>query len=87
MQRISKHPASCRQKTELPPLDLPELRRQLVALRSRHSHKKRATTLINRLLVKIAYLHEPENKAHERRLQSLIAKTIQTVEEIDSHSS
>jgi hypothetical protein len=71
----------------LSPIDLLEIRRQLMALRSLHSHEPRATSLINSVLAKIAHLHEPESKAHEKRLQNLIAKTIQNVEQIASHSS
>jgi hypothetical protein len=70
---------------ELQSIDLLEVRRQLIALRLLHSHEPRATTLINRVLAKIAHLHEPESKAHEKRLQNLIAKTIRNVQKIAFH--
>jgi hypothetical protein len=86
--RVLLRQASFGKKTKLrPPIDLLEVRQQLTAWRSLHSNEKRATTLINRVLAKIAHLHEPENEAHKKRLQNLIAKTIQTLEDIAFHSS
>ncbi len=69
------------------PLDLLEARHQLRVLRSLHSREPRATILINRLLVKIGHLHEPESEAHQKHLQHLITKTVRAVEEIVSRSS
>jgi hypothetical protein len=88
LRRIPKPPAGLAEKAEFPlPLDLLEIRRQLIALRSLHSHETRATTLINRVLAKISHLHEPENEAHERRLRNLVAKVIQTIEGTASQGS
>jgi hypothetical protein len=64
------------------PLDLVEVRRQLIAMRSFHSHDPRVTAMINNLLVKFAHLDEPEDHRHAERLQRMIAKTIETVEAI-----
>jgi hypothetical protein len=66
------------------PLDLIEVRRQLTALRSLHSDDRLITTLLNRLLVKIAYLSEPKNRAHERQLRRAIIRTMDEVEAITS---
>lgn len=69
-------------------LDLIEIRRKLIILRSRHSHQVHVTRLINKVFAKIAHLREPENKAHEKSLQNLIANTLHTVERItSSHGS
>jgi len=68
------------------PLDLLEVRRQLVALRSLHSHETRVTTAINLLLGKLAHLRQPENQAHEERLIQIITETIQSVEKVLSGS-
>jgi hypothetical protein len=42
-----------------PRLDLIETRRQLVAMRSLHSHNRRVVIEINKLIGKIAHLHAP----------------------------
>ena len=42
-----------------PKLDLLETRRQLVAMRSLHSHNRRVANEINKLIRKIAHLHQP----------------------------
>jgi hypothetical protein len=63
-----------------PKLDLLETRRQLVAMRSLHSHNRRVAIEINKLIRRIAHLHQPDNLAHEKRLIEMIAKTLQAVE-------
>jgi hypothetical protein len=63
-----------------PKLDLLETRRQLVAMRSLHSHNRRVAIEINKLIRKIAHLHQPDNLAHEKRLIEMIAKTWRAVE-------
>ena len=63
-----------------PKLDLLETRRQLVAMRSLHSHDRRVTIEINKLIRKIAHLHQPDNLAHEKRLSEMIARTWRAVE-------
>lgn len=64
------------------PLDLLEMRKQLMALRSSHSDNQRLTAVVNDLLVKIAYLKEPESRAHEQRLRNKISKTVKLAERI-----
>ncbi|WP_369722001.1 hypothetical protein AB8Z38_34520 [Bradyrhizobium sp. LLZ17] len=70
MKRPSKHET----------LDLGEMRRQITALRSRHSENIRITYLLNRLLIKIAYLSEPESAAHAQKLREAFARTIADVQ-------
>jgi len=66
------------------PLDLVEVRRQLTAMRSLHSNDHRVTRLINKTLVKLAHLHQPSDRAQEKRLRQLIAKIVHMVETITS---
>jgi hypothetical protein len=61
-------------------LDLLETRRQLVAMRSIHSSNRRVAIEINKLIRKIAHLHQPNNLAHEKRLIKMIAQTWRAVE-------
>ena len=61
-------------------LDLGEMRRQITALRSRHSENIRITYLLNRLLIKIAYLSEPENAAHAEQLREAFARTMTDIQ-------
>ncbi|MDH2405075.1 hypothetical protein QCM77_34935 [Bradyrhizobium sp. SSUT18] len=70
MKRPSKHET----------LDLAEMRRQITALRSRHSENLRITYLLNRLLIKIAYLSEPESAAHAEQLREAFATTMADIE-------
>jgi hypothetical protein len=63
-----------------PQLDLIETRRQLIAMRSLHSHNQRVAIEINKLIGKIAYLHRPDDLAHETHLIELIAQTWCAVE-------
>lgn len=61
-------------------LDLGEMRRQITALQSRHSENLRITYLLNRLLIKIAYLSEPESAAHAEQLRAAFANTMADIE-------
>ena len=63
-----------------PQLDLIETRRQLIAMRSLHSHNQRVALEINNLIGEIAHLHRPDDLAHEKHLIEMIAKTRQAVE-------
>jgi hypothetical protein len=63
-----------------PKLDLLETRRQLVAMRSLYSHNRRVTIEINKLIRKIAHLHQPDNLAHEKRLIEMIGQTWRAAE-------
>jgi hypothetical protein len=65
-----------------PEIDLLEVRRQLIAMRSRHSHDRSVTRRINALLGELAYLREPNDRRHEKRLVRMITKTMATVERI-----
>ena len=57
------------QRTKLtdlePKLDLLETRRQLVAMRSLHSHNRHVVIEINKLIGKIAHLNRPDDLAQE----------------------
>jgi len=55
-------------------IDLYQIRRDLIAIRSRHSGNAAVTTRINKLLGKIAHVREAENPAHEAELKRLIAE-------------
>ncbi|MDH2357634.1 hypothetical protein QCM80_45000 [Bradyrhizobium sp. SSUT112] len=70
MKRPSKHEA----------LDLAEMRRQITALRSRHSENLRITYLLNRLLIKAADLSEPESAAHAKQLGEACARTMANIQ-------
>jgi hypothetical protein len=65
-----------------PPLDLMEVRRQLIAVRSQHSDDRQVTRVINNLIRKLAHLHAAENRRHEESLSRIIAKTVQRIEQI-----
>ncbi|WBL77247.1 hypothetical protein I3J27_30100 [Bradyrhizobium xenonodulans] len=67
-------------------IDLIEMRRQLTALRSQHSDNRLIATLLNRFLVKIAFLTEPTNLAHEQYLRSEFERTLTKVEEINAQT-
>ena len=66
------------------PLDLIEMRRQLTALRSQHSDNLAIASLLNRFLVKVAFLSEPKDPEHEQYLRSEFAQTLKKVEAITS---
>ena len=57
-------------------LDLIEMRRQLTALRSQHSDNLPIASLLNRFLVKIAFLTEPADFAHEQYLRLEFERTL-----------
>jgi len=61
-------------------IDLPEVRRRLVAMRSHHLHDLNVTTSINKLLGKLAYLREPKDRSHEKRLMRMISKTLDAIQ-------
>jgi hypothetical protein len=63
-----------------PQLDLLETRRQLLAMRSLHSHNPRVAIEINRLIGKIAHIRQPDDLTHEKLLDDMIAQTGRTVE-------
>jgi hypothetical protein len=63
-----------------PQLDLLETRRQLMAMRSLHSLNQRVAVEINNLIGKIAYLHRPDDLAHEKHLIEMITQTMRAVE-------
>lgn len=65
-------------------LDLIEMRRQLTALRSQHSEDLAIASLLNRFLVKVAFLSEPKDLDHQRYLRSEFAETLKKVEAIIS---
>lgn len=65
-------------------LDLIEMRRQLTALRSQHSDNLSIASLLNRFLVKVAFLSEPGNLAREQHLRAEFVKTLKKVEAIAS---
>lgn len=65
-------------------LDLIEMRRQLTALRSQHSDNLSIASLLNRFLVKVAFLSEPGNLAHEQHLRAEFVKTLKKVDAIAS---
>jgi hypothetical protein len=69
-----------KQNTPSPRLDLINVRRQLVAMRSSHSNDPRITAAINRLISKFAHLSEPKNQREEKTLSNMIGKTLQRVE-------
>jgi hypothetical protein len=71
-----------KRNTSATQLDLLDVRRQLVEMRSLHSSDSRVTAVINRLISKLAHLSEPENRRDEQRLLSMIGKTLQRVEAI-----
>jgi hypothetical protein len=63
-----------------PQLDLLETRRQLIAMRTLHSHNGRVTTCINELIGELAHLRQPEDRSHEEDLIRMIANTMLAIE-------
>ncbi|UFW43196.1 hypothetical protein [Bradyrhizobium sp. WSM471] len=63
-------------------LDLVEMRRKTIALRTRHSDNARVTYLLNWLLIKTAYLTEAESAAQAKRLWDAFTETMADVEKI-----
>jgi hypothetical protein len=68
-------------------LDLYQIRRNLITLRSRYSSNAKVTAHINRLLGKISHLQEPKSSAHRARLERLIAETTRKVFELGEEAS
>jgi hypothetical protein len=64
-------------------IDLYQIRRDLIAMRSSHSGNVAITKRINKLLGQLAHLREPENAAHEARLKRLIAKKMSELAELE----
>jgi hypothetical protein len=67
-------------------LDLIEMRRQLTALRSKHSDNLLITSLLNRFFVKVAFLVKPTDLTHEQYLKSEFERTLTKVKEIAARS-
>jgi hypothetical protein len=63
-----------------PRLDLIDVRRRLVEMRSSHSNDPRITAAINRLISKFAHLSEPKNQSEEKKLSNMIEETLRRVE-------
>lgn len=74
--------ASMREQPERETLDLIEMRRQLTALRSKHSDNLLIASLLNRFFVKVAFLVEPTDLAQEQYLRSEFEQTLIKVKEI-----
>jgi hypothetical protein len=68
-----------------PQIDLLEVRRQLTVTRSLHSNNRRVTIRINNLIGELAHLRQPDDRAHEKLLIRMIAKTMRAVERIISN--
>ncbi|MCK1620798.1 hypothetical protein IVA96_30355 [Bradyrhizobium sp. 159] len=68
-------------------IDLVEMRRQLAALRSKHSDNLLIATLLNRLFVKVAFLVEPTDRTHEQYLNSEFERTLTKVKEIAARAN
>jgi hypothetical protein len=71
-------------RTVLSPLDLTEARRRLVAMRSSHSENRQITTMINRLMGRLAHLNEPKNQKHEEYLRKIITEMMERAGQIAS---
>jgi hypothetical protein len=69
-----------KQKILSPQLDLLDVRRRLVEIRSLHSDDPRITAAINRLISKFAHLSEPTTQSEEKKLSNLIEETLRRVE-------
>ena len=68
--------ASMSEQPERETLDLIEMRRQLTALRSKYSDNLLIASLLNRFLVKVAFLVEPTDLAQEQYLRSEFERTL-----------
>jgi hypothetical protein len=69
-----------KQKLTSPQLDLLDVRRRLVEMRSLHSDDPRVTAAINRLISKFAHLSEPTTQNEEKKLSNMIEETLRRVE-------
>jgi hypothetical protein len=63
------------------------MRRRLTQLRSQHSEDLVVVLLLNRMLVKVAFLSAPRDRAHEQHLQSEFAHTLEKVESAISRNA
>jgi hypothetical protein len=63
-------------------LDLPSIRLELKAMRSRHSHNPAIAKPINLLLSEISHLRQTGNGAHARKVGTLIQKTLDHLAEL-----
>ncbi|WP_247973540.1 hypothetical protein [Bradyrhizobium sp. 195] len=77
-------PFYLKQQSDSGKLDLIEMRRQLTTVRSQHSDNLAIASLLNRFLVKVAFLSEPIDPKHEQHLRSEFAQTLKKVEAITS---
>ncbi|WFU82974.1 hypothetical protein QA645_09620 [Bradyrhizobium sp. CIAT3101] len=68
-------------------IDLIEMRRQLTALRSQHSDDLLVASILNRFIVKVAFLSEPTDAKHEQLLRSEFLETLEKVQAITSHKA
>ena len=69
-----------------PKLDLLEVRRELIAMRSLHSQNRNVTRRINKLLSQLAYLRQVSDRAHEKRIMRMVANAVRTVNQIVSEN-
>jgi hypothetical protein len=72
------------QQSDRETIDLIEMRRQLTALRSQYSDNLLVASLLNRFIVKVAFLSEPTDPKHEQLLRSQFLETLEKVEAITS---
>jgi hypothetical protein len=63
-----------------PQLDLLETRRQLIAMRTLHSHNRHVTTRINKLIGELAHLRQPDDRSHEKNPIRMIEKSMRAIE-------
>jgi hypothetical protein len=75
-----------KKQSERETLDLIEMRRQLTTLRSQHSDNLSVASILNRFLVKIAFLSQPEDPEHEQYLRSEFERTLTKVTEISART-
>ena len=65
-----------------PGIDLVDIRRELVAIRSTYADNRLVTGRINRLIGQIAHLDKPDNSRHQRALIMMIRRTYGRIEEL-----
>jgi hypothetical protein len=65
-----------------PSIDLVDIRRQLVTVRSRYSDNRHITGRINRLIGRIAHLDKPDNARHQRDIIRMISRTYGRIEQL-----
>ena len=74
------------EQTDHETLDLIEMRRQLTALRSQYSDNLQIASLLNRLIVKVAFLTKPTDLAHEQYLRSEFERTLTRIKQIGART-